>query len=242
MKKINISNDEMMVFLTKAFNHTKMTFVELFDFQINIEEIKNHLEFHRKRLVKVTNIFNTQLRSGREEIVIKEVKKDLADLSAFMDEIESGALKRSGWISNFDMTVRNYAQYSFVYNYLTWLNNYLRDKENLPSTFTNIFDLVDANKIYNHFKEGLVDAKMLTLVELEKYLKAAFEDKKPPQELFTLKDLNKKGDVNKVFYLYYKTVAGKPHGRQKEYSELLGEYFIGFKTSTVSSNFSKSLY
>ena len=41
---------------------------------------------------------------------------------------------------------------------------------------------------------------------------------------------------------YYKNVAGKIHGKQNQYAALLGDYFEGYKTTTVSSNFSKSVY
>jgi len=108
--------------------------------------------------------------------------------------------------------------------------------------FVNLFDTVNTDKIYTHFKTGLVDNKMLTKEELENYIKAAFENKQPPKNLFNIKNAPSKDKVMKVFYEYYKNIAGKPHGKQKEYAGLLGNYFQGFKTSTVSSNFSKSIY
>jgi hypothetical protein len=45
-----------------------------------------------------------------------------------------------------------------------------------------------------------------------------------------------------VFYTYYKDLAGKPYGKQKKYAALLGNYFEGYNTETVSSNFSKAVY
>lgn len=106
---------------------------------------------------------------------------------------------------------------------------------NLPK---NNFDNVDMKEVYQHFKEHFVDRSKLSNVDLILYLKAAFEEQKPPEKLFFLKKGSKK-DNRKVFYIYYIQIAKGPSGRQKDYAALLGEYFEGFKTNNVSSNFSK---
>ena len=108
--------------------------------------------------------------------------------------------------------------------------------------FENNFDNVITGKIYLHFKNGLVDSKMLNEIELNDYLKAAFENNTPPKSLFNIKNAPSKDKVMKVFYLYFTNVAGKPHGKAKAYAGLLGNYFQGYKTDTVSSNFSKTVY
>jgi len=82
----------------------------------------------------------------------------------------------------------------------------------------------------------------LTEKELNEFLKAAFELKTIPKTLFKIKDAPNKVTIEAVFYKYYKNVAGKRHGKQKQYASLLGDYFEGYKTQTVSSNFSKSAY
>jgi hypothetical protein len=108
--------------------------------------------------------------------------------------------------------------------------------------FTNNFDKITSSEIYKHFKAGLVQKQYLTEQELNEYLKAAFELKKIPETLFKIKDAPNKAAIEAVFYKYYKNVAGKIHGKQNQYAALLGDYFEGYKTSTVSSNFSKSVY
>jgi hypothetical protein len=127
-------------------------------------------------------------------------------------------------------------------------------KENLPPqttetkieqrtpTFTNNFDNIEPTEIYKHFKTGLVEKGYLTEQELNEYLKAAFEFKKIPKTLFKIKNAPRKAAIEAVFYTYYKNLAGKIHGRQTLYAALLGNYFEGYKTNTVSSNFSKSVY
>jgi hypothetical protein len=142
--------------------------------------------------------------------------------------------------------------------YLDWLKEKLSEEQvnenlNQPQptatkteqetpTFTNNFDKITPIEIYNHFKVGLVEIGYLTELELNEYLKAAFELKTIPETLFKIKDAPNKAAIEAVFYTYYKNVAGKIHGRQKLYAALLGDYFEGYKTTTVSSNFSKSVY
>jgi hypothetical protein len=109
-------------------------------------------------------------------------------------------------------------------------------------TFTNYFDKITPTEIYKHFKAGLVEKGYLTEQELNEYLKAAFELKTKPETLFKIKDAPNKATIEAVYYRYYKNVAGKIHGKQKQYAALLGDYFEGYKTTTVSSNFSKSVY
>ena len=114
--------------------------------------------------------------------------------------------------------------------------------EQKTPTFTNNFDKIAPTEIYKHFKAGLVEKGYLTEQELNEYLKAAFELKKTPETLFKIKDAPNKAAIEAVFYKYYKNVAGKIHGKQTQYAALLGNYFEGYKTTTVSSNFSKSVY
>lgn len=124
--------------------------------------------------------------------------------------------------------------------------NFQQTKEPNPvqgtPNFTNNFDNIKPTEIYKHFKAGLVEKGYLSEQELNEYLKAAFEFKTKPETLFKIKDAPKKAAIEAVFYEYYKNVAGKIHGKQNQYAALLGDYFEGYKTTTVSSNFSKSVY
>lgn len=115
-------------------------------------------------------------------------------------------------------------------------------QKKLEFKFKNNFDNIEVSKIYNHFKAGLVDKRYLTEQELNEYLKAAFELKTKPETLFKIKDAPNKQAIEAVFYIYYKNVAGKVHGKQNQYAALLGEYFEGYKTNTIITNFSKSVY
>ena len=105
--------------------------------------------------------------------------------------------------------------------------------------FTNNFDAVDENEIYRYFYDKLVKKKMLTEAELNKFLKSAFQEKTPPKKRFKLKNVPTKGKVISIFYKYFKDEAQRPHGKQEQYASLLGEYFEGYKTSTIKTNFSK---
>jgi hypothetical protein len=61
----------------------------------------------------------------------------------------------------------------------------------------------------------LVAKKYLSEQELLKFLKAAFELKTVPENLFKIKDAPIKKKIYGVFYTYYKIIAGKPHGNKK---------------------------
>ena len=106
-------------------------------------------------------------------------------------------------------------------------------------TFTNNFDNIKPTEIYKHFKAGLVEKGYLTEQELNEYLKAAFELKIIPETLFKLKHTPTKQKIYTVFYIYYKDIAQKKHERQKEYAALLGDFFEGYKTETIQTNWAR---
>lgn len=106
-------------------------------------------------------------------------------------------------------------------------------------TFTNNFDNISTTEIYSHFKAGLVDKRYLTEQELKEYLKAAFELRRKPKTLFKLKHTPTKQKIYTVFYVYYKDISQKKHDRQREYAALLGDYFEGYKTETIQTNWAR---
>jgi hypothetical protein len=116
-----------------------------------------------------------------------------------------------------------------------------RNELSLPEIQNN-FDNIDINAIYDHFKRGLVDKKYFSEAELMKYLKAAFQVKQVPENRFKFTNSPTKEKVMEVFYRYYRDVASKPHGKQLQYAALLGDYFAGYNTRTISTNFSKSVH
>lgn len=105
--------------------------------------------------------------------------------------------------------------------------------------FENNFDSLDQTVILEFFTEKLVKTKYLKNEVLENYLILAFDKREIPEVRFNIENLNTKDKIIKIFYEFYKVTAGKPRGKQIDYAKLLGEYFTGFDTKTVSSNFSK---
>lgn len=105
--------------------------------------------------------------------------------------------------------------------------------------FSNNFDSISPEDIFTHFKRGLVEKGYFEETELIEYLKTAFELKKKPAILFKLKHRPSKEKIYLVFYTYYKDIAGKPHTRQNDYVELLGNYFEGFDNSIIRTNWSR---
>jgi len=105
--------------------------------------------------------------------------------------------------------------------------------------FTNNFDRVDENEIYRYFYDKLVKKKMLTEAELDKFLISAFKKRHHQRNVSNLKNHLQRKKVTRIFYGYFTDTAQRPHGKQGQYASLLGEYFEGYKTSTVKTNFSK---
>ncbi len=113
------------------------------------------------------------------------------------------------------------------------------ETEQETPTFTNNFDNIKPTEIYNHFKAGLVEKGYLTEQELNEYLKAAFELQTKPEILFKLKHTPTKQKIYTVFYIYYKDISQKKHERQKEYAALLGDFFEGYKTEIIQTNWAR---
>jgi len=144
-----------------------------------------------------------------------------------------------------------YPYYFFgIYQLIAKINFYIKNanlpikhsdtkKEQVTPTFTNNFDNIKPTEIQNHFKAGLVDKGYLTDQELNEYLKAAFELKTKPETLFKLKHTPTKQKIYTVFYVYYKDISQKKHERQKEYAALLGDYFEGYKTDIIQTNWAR---
>ena len=103
----------------------------------------------------------------------------------------------------------------------------------------NNFDNIEIEIVYNFFKTHLVEKKYISEVDLLKYLSASFNKLKPPSKLFRLDNYRTKQDIIRIFYKYYDKVAGKPFKKQSSYVDLLGQYFIGFDSKSITTNFSK---
>lgn len=104
--------------------------------------------------------------------------------------------------------------------------------------FKNNFDKVNENTIIEYFKTNLVEKKHISETVLNNFLSLAFDKKTLPIQKFSFEKLNTQNDIVQIFYNYYKSTAGKPYGKQKEYLNLLCNYFNGFENFNIK-NFSK---
>ena len=119
--------------------------------------------------------------------------------------------------------------------------------------FKNNFDDTPEDEVYDHFYAGLIyeeerdrQKDYLSKSDLDKFLKAAFEDKKPPENLFTFKNNKTKAQIYKPFHTYFKDVAAKRNRTEAEkkdrteaaiYASLLEDHFRNW--TSVKTNFSK---
>jgi hypothetical protein len=115
---------------------------------------------------------------------------------------------------------------------------FIEDEPDL-SPFKNKFDSVPECKVIDYFTKNLVDKKYLSKETLDAYLRQAFEIKTPGDQRFCFDNIPTQEKIRKIFYEYFKTIAGKPNGKKLEYVKLLGEYFVGFDTTKIETNFSK---
>lgn len=107
------------------------------------------------------------------------------------------------------------------------------------STIINKFNDVEISKVIEYFTKELVIKNYLTQSELNEYIMYAFEKCEKPTQSFQFSNSPTKAKIIKVFYKFFKDISGSPHRNQKKYAALLGEYFLGYKTANVSTNFSK---
>jgi hypothetical protein len=119
--------------------------------------------------------------------------------------------------------------------------------------FKNNFDDTPEGEVYDHFYAGLIyeeerdiQKDYLSKSDLDKFLKAAFEDKKPPKKLFVFKNNKTKAVIYKPFHIYFDKVALKKKRTKEEkkettdaalYASLLEDYFRNW--TSVKTNFNK---
>jgi RNA binding exosome subunit len=113
------------------------------------------------------------------------------------------------------------------------------ETEQKPVNFLNNFDNIQPIEVYKFFKSNLVEKGYLGDQELNKYLKTAFELQAIPEPLFKLKQTPRKQTIYTIFYTYYKDIAGKKHDQQTRYVELLGNYFEGYNSDIIKTNWAR---
>ena len=119
------------------------------------------------------------------------------------------------------------------------IESFINNFDEVPiESFINNFDEVPPDDVLKHFTNGLVKKKYLTEEELDEYLKTAFELQTTPETIFKLKNIKTKRKIYTVFYKYFE-LSGAIQNTQTRYVELLSNYFIGFNTKTIKSNWSR---
>lgn len=108
----------------------------------------------------------------------------------------------------------------------------------IPFIFKNTFDSVSEKKVYDYFKQNLVDKKYITQTDLHTFLVLAFENNNKPTEKISFIKTPIKKKVVSIFYSYFNLVAGKTYGRREDYLNLLRNHFIGFENYNIK-NFSE---
>lgn len=185
--------------------------------------------------------------------ILEKVLEDYFETADFYDreELEGKELINGNLVSVKTGTSIDYILFSKELDFkkdklqqLTQSKETERPKEKLaevktPFSFTNNFDNVKEEKVLAYFTDKLVTTKHLKQETLNCFLSLAFDKKEIVKARFTFERVDTKQKIIKIFYEYYKITAGKPHGKQLKYIELLGEYFEGYDTQSIKSNFNK---
>jgi hypothetical protein len=104
--------------------------------------------------------------------------------------------------------------------------------------FQNNFDSSSEIEVYEHFAQ-LVQKKYLTEDQLKDFIKSAFDKREGHPRSIIFSNVRTKQAIIRIFYSYYKDVAGKPPRKKDDYVRLLSNYFRGYDFKTVKTNFSK---
>ncbi|MHB1107632.1 MAG: hypothetical protein ACYCZ2_14850 [Lutibacter sp.] len=218
-------------------------------FEISLQGTINRIELIENEISNIDKIFKGKLDDTLTvfdftnilKIEPKNIKNTYKKLVRGLEIniLENIDLNNLAEIDNLETTKALFYFKEYLYTLITPLLHQKVETEQKTPTFENKFNKVEPMDIYNYFKTGLVEKGYLNEQELVEYLKAAFELNTIPKTLFKIKDAPTKQKIIKIFYGFYKNIAGTPHGKQKSYAALLGNYFEGFNTENVSTNFSK---
>ncbi len=209
--------------------------------------------FYLKRLVKRANNIpeSAMIKNPQDSVYLPYgARFSLGNKSLLIDPEEM--------ISHFDLVIR------FKYELLEFLSDQLDIEETaneilpfinplkmsqnaswekLPApgleTMNNHFDSIPIQRVYTFFKKELVQKKYLTDNQLLTYIDYAFHRMEQPANKFWFLKTKPKSAIIRIFYRYFAEIANKPYTKQKNYAALLGDYFEGFDTLNVSSNFSR---
>lgn len=227
----------LAVYLSNYFDVTEGDFIvsELATYQICLD-VADYIDKNYKAFVESYD--SESLRYPKpEKFQILSIEYSNFNFSAIAKEIisfENASFNQSisQRLLSFDKII------SFLENKKLNLKTTFSAVDQKP-LFTNNFDDLPENVILKYFTENLVDKNYLDASVLMEFLIVAFQKKIPPTQRFNFKMIKTKAQIIRVFYSYYKNVAGKPHDKQRQYVELLGEYFNGFDTNKLITNFSK---
>jgi hypothetical protein len=234
------------------YSHTKFSINGL-QYTTFKHDYNNESEFE-KALYKVnTDIFFRDLIARRVEIINKirvPIIKDIPEIIKTEYRLFSRnktKTENENWLNhtyNFIININDLSRFigkSDTVAFLDWYDTMIMSNATVNEKgfdFKNIFNNAKPETIYKYFFDKLVTKGYLSKEDLESYLISAFQEKTLTSKkiLFSNKHI---GNITSIFYKFYES-SENTHGKQKEYAELLGAYFLGFDTQKVMNNFAKS--
>ena len=193
----------------------------------------NFLEKQKKSLGLLYNGVNQT-----EKFISNEIKRS----KDIIYNAKESFLKRTQHkFESKELLVNVYESYIYFLEAIVLKQPKVKNPDEVKQTFnfTNNFDNIEETKVLEYFESKLVVPKFIDKNTLHEFLLIAFDKNELPKKQFSFNKLNTKKQIIKIFYDYYNIIAGKPHGKQIKYVELLGNYFEGFDTKSIKTNFNK---
>lgn len=199
------------------------------------------------------NLLEYYLKLNEDNDEINFVAREIRLINKYIKPFVNGEkteLEQQGFEDINSLMIKNYlVSYNKIILFLenkkleleggTTLPEPLNLIENSEFKFTNNFDNVTESKIFEYFTKQLIETKYISENDLNLFLKLAFDKMEVPRQKISFARYNTQQGIIKIFYNYYKIIAGKPYGKQERYIKLLSDYFIGFDYEKIRTNFSK---
>lgn len=199
----------------------------------------NLLDYYKKQSVDndEINFIETEMLLISESIrlIIEYQKSELEE----KEEIDLNKWLTERYLSSYNKIILFLEKRKLELEGVSTLIEPINSLENSEFKFTNNFDNVPESKILEYFTEKLVETKYISENDLNLFLILAFDKMEIPKQKISFVRFNTQRGIIKIFYYYYKTIAGKPHGKQERYIKLLSDYFISFNYEKIKTNFSK---
>lgn len=189
---------------------------------LDMIEISNfYLHFYKSYYYAMDN-FQINLKISPLEPYLKDIISELKELCSVEQTTKAKLIK--------DLKADNLKSQLVINN---------KHDEIEKFDFTNNFDKVNKDKVYNYFYSELVEKNYLSKDNLQSFIKFAFDKQVKPKPKFCFERKYLIKNIRNIFYRYFDEINTEKYGVQNEYIKLLTDNFEGFEFEKIKKNFNK---